>query len=93
MTKKTYVDVFVFLLFHIYRRHLSPPVRKMCPLPMFRLWEKILSLFFQINLLSAHIRKKKLHITESYIIKFLVKICSRGKNLQDLTGQNPRRNF
>ena len=28
---KIYVDVFVFLLLHIYRRHLSPPVRKMCP--------------------------------------------------------------
>ena len=29
MTKKMYVDVFFFLL-HIYRRHLSSPVRKMC---------------------------------------------------------------
>ena len=31
MTKKIYVDVFVFLLLHIYRRHLSPPIRKMYP--------------------------------------------------------------
>ena len=27
-----YVDVFLFLLLHIYRRHLSPPVWKMCPI-------------------------------------------------------------
>ena len=32
MTKKIYVDVFVFLLLHIYRMHLSPAVRKMCPI-------------------------------------------------------------
>ena len=31
MTKKIYVDVFVFLLLDIYRRHLSLPVQKMCP--------------------------------------------------------------
>ena len=29
--EKVYVDVFVFLLLHIYRRHLSPPVGKICP--------------------------------------------------------------
>ena len=28
--EKIYVDVFVFLLLHIYRRHLSLPVWKMC---------------------------------------------------------------
>ena len=33
MTKKTYVDGFVFVLLHIYRRHPSPPVRKMCSIP------------------------------------------------------------
>ena len=32
MTKKIYVNLFVFLLLHIYRRHLTPPVRKMCPI-------------------------------------------------------------
>ena len=32
MTKKIYVDVFVFLLLHIYRRPLSPPFRKFCPI-------------------------------------------------------------
>ena len=34
MTKKLYVDVFVFLLWHIYKRHLhaSPPVHKMFPI-------------------------------------------------------------
>ena len=31
MTKEIYVDVIVFLLLHIYRMHLSPPVREMCP--------------------------------------------------------------
>ena len=35
MTKKKnkYVDGFVFMPSHTYRRHLSPPVRKMCPIP------------------------------------------------------------
>ena len=33
MTKKTYVDGFVFVLLNIYRRHPSPPVRKMCSIP------------------------------------------------------------
>ena len=31
MKKKIYVDGFVFLLLHIYRRHLSLPVGKICP--------------------------------------------------------------
>ena len=33
MLKKVYVDGFVFLPLHIYKRHLSPPVRKMRPIP------------------------------------------------------------
>ena len=37
MTKKIYVEIyvdgFVFIPSHIYRRHLSPPVRKMYPIP------------------------------------------------------------
>ena len=33
MTKKMYVDVFDFLLLNIYRSHLSPLVRKLCPIP------------------------------------------------------------
>ena len=33
MPKKIYVDGFVFLSLHIYRMHLSPPVRKMCLVP------------------------------------------------------------
>ena len=28
--EKIYVDIFVSLLLHIYIRHLSPPVRKIC---------------------------------------------------------------
>ena len=31
--EKKYVDGFVFLPSHIYRRLISPPVRKMCPIP------------------------------------------------------------
>ena len=30
MTKKIYVEAFVFLLLHVYRGHLSPPVRILC---------------------------------------------------------------
>ena len=32
MTKKIYVDVFVFPVTHIYRRHLSLQGWKMCPI-------------------------------------------------------------
>ena len=62
MPKKIYIDGFVFLPLHIYRRHLSLLVRKMCRIPKHLLiGEKIYHLFKQ-NILSAHIRK--MHITE-----------------------------
>ena len=32
---------------------------------------------------------KKVHISESYIVKFLLNIWNHGKNLHDLSGQNP----
>ena len=32
---------------------------------------------------------EKIHVTKCYIIKFLVNIWNHGKNLQDLSGQNP----
>ena len=56
--EKKYVDVFVFLLFHIYRRHLSLPVWKRCPIPDVPLIGENIIIFFKQNVLSAHIRKK-----------------------------------
>ena len=35
---------------------------------------------------------EKLHITESYMIKFVLNIWNHGKNLQDLSAQNPCKN-
>ena len=77
--RKIYVYVFVFLLLHIYRRHLSKPVRKMCPIPDIPLKGKNVIIFsikkFQVLIFE------KIHITESYIIKILVNIWNHGKNL------------
>ena len=79
---KIYVDVFVFLLSHMYRRHLSPPVRKMCPvLDVPLMGENII--FVSLNVSSAHVRKY------THIIKCSVNMWHQGKNLQDLSGQNP----
>ena len=55
----------------------------------FRLSAKISSLFKKY-VSSAHIRK--IHIIESYLIKYLVKNWYRGKNLQDFCGQYPYKN-
>ena len=52
------IEAFVFLLLHIYRRHLSLPVRKMCPIPDVPLMGKNIIIFFKNNILSAHIGKK-----------------------------------
>ena len=72
MTKKIYVDVFVFLLLHIYKRHLSPPVRKMCPiLDVPLMGENIIFLSnkkFQVFIFN------NIHINNSYIRKFLINI-------------------
>ena len=57
MTKKIYVDVFVFLLLHIYRRHLSLPVRKMCPILDVPLMGENIIILVKKNVSSAHIPK------------------------------------
>ena len=78
MTKKIYVDVFVFLLVLIYRRHLSPPVRKhSARFSMFRSWAKIL---FLSNKTFQVVIFENIHINKSYIIKLLVNIWKHGKN-------------
>ena len=35
---------------------------------------------------------ENIHITEYYLINFLVNIWNHGKNLQELRGQNPFKN-
>ena len=71
---KIFVDVFVFLLLHMYRRHQSPSVREMCPIPDVPLMgENIIIFFFKQNVLSVQFIFENIHITESYIIIFLVK--------------------
>ena len=65
MTKKIYVDGFVFLLLlMIIYRFLS-------------------NITFQVLIFE------NIHIAKSYVIKILVNIWNHGKNLQDLSGQNP----
>ena len=49
MTKKMYVDVFVFLLLNIYRSHPSRKFGNCARFPMIRFWAKILSFFFHIK--------------------------------------------
>ena len=65
MMKKIYVDGFVFLPLHIYRRYLSPPVLKTCPIPNLPLiGENII--IFSIKSFEMLIFKN-IHITESNI--------------------------
>ena len=45
-------------------------------------------LIYNKNVSSTHFRKK-IHISESYIVNFLLNIWNHGKNLHDLSGQNP----
>ena len=54
---------------------------------MFRSWAKIL--LFLSNKTFQMLILKNIHITKSYIIKFFINIWNHGKNLQDLSGQNP----
>ena len=60
------------LLLHIYKRHPIAASSENMPDSRSSAYLKKTLLFFQIKRLSAHIRK--IHITESYIIKFLVNI-------------------
>ena len=90
MKKKIYIDIFFFLLFHIYRKNLLPPVLKMCPIPDIPLMvEKIMIL--SNNKLQVLIFEK-IQITDSYLIKFLVNIWNNDKNFQDLRDQNRCKN-
>ena len=54
---------------------------------MFRSWAKIL--LFLSNKMFQGLIFQNIHITKSYIIKFLVNIWNHRKNLQDLSSQNP----
>ena len=63
---------------------------EMCPIPYVPLLGKNIIIFsnktFQVLMFQT------LHITDSYIITFMVNIWNQGKNLQDLSGQNPCEN-
>ena len=75
--KKIYVDGFVFLPSHIYRRNLYfPSVRKMCPIPNLPIIGE--------NILIIFNNSKKYTLLNI----ILVNIWIHGKNLQDLRGQN-----
>ena len=65
MTKKINFDIFVFLLLHIYRRHISP-VRKMCPIPDVPLMGRNIIIFSSKRI--PVVIFEKIHITESSII-------------------------
>ena len=79
----------IFLLLHIYRRQLSLPVRKMCPIPDVPLMDE--NMIFSNKMFEVLIFEK-IHNTESYINLFVVNIWNHGKKLQDLSGQIPCRN-
>ena len=84
--EKIYVNVFVFLLLHIYRTHLSPPVRKMFPVLDVPLMGE--NIIFLSNKTCQVLIFENIHITKSYMIKVLVNIWNHGKNLQNLSSQN-----
>ena len=46
MMNKVYVDIIVLLLLYIYRRHLSQPARKMCPIRNVSLMVENIFIFF-----------------------------------------------
>ena len=68
---------------------ISPPVWKMSPISAVPLWAKLFSSFW--NKTFQELIFEKIHITESYIIKFLVNIWNHGKTLQYLSGENPHK--
>ena len=67
MTKKIYVDEFVFLLLHIYRRHLSPPVWKLCQIPDISIMGENIIIFS--NKMFQVLIFQKIHFTESYLLE------------------------
>ena len=71
MTKKIYVDVFVFLLLHIYRRHLSLPVRKMCPILDVPLMGENIIILVKKKTFPV-LTFQNIHITKPYTIIFFV---------------------
>ena len=83
MMKKIYVDVFVSLLLHISEGSYHHQFVKFAGISMFRSWANLSNKTFQVLILE------NIHITKSYIIKILIDIWNHGKNLQDLSSQNP----
>ena len=88
MTRKIYVDGFVFLSLNVYRRYLSPRVWKLCRIPDILLVGE--DIIFSNNTFVFIFQK--INITVSYLSNFWVNILNHGKNLQDLRGQNPCKN-
>ena len=75
MTKKIHVDRFVFLPLHIYRRHLSPPVRKTCPIPNLPLTGENIIIFKKNVLIWKHGKHlQDLHVQTT--AKILQKYCT-----------------
>ena len=75
-----------FLLMHINRRHLSPPVWKMCLIPDLPLMGENIIIFS--NKTFQVLTFEKIHDTEYNLKKCLVNIWNHGKNLQDFRGQS-----
>lgn len=74
--------IFFLLLLFIYRRNLLPPVWKMfLQIPNLPLIAE--NIIIYSNKTFQVLRLKKILITLSHLIKFLVYICGQRKNLQD----------
>ena len=87
MTEKIYADVFVSLLLHISEGTYHRQFVIFARLLIFRTWAKIR--LFLSNKTFQVLIFENIHIAKFYIIKFLVNIWNHGKNLQDLSSQNP----
>ena len=67
----------------------SQQVRKMCPILDAPLIGVNMIIFVKEHVSRAHIRKCTLTITKYYITNVLVNIWNQGRNLQNLSSQNP----
>ena len=80
-------DWFVFMPSHIYKRHISPPVRKMCPIPNIPLIGENIIIFSNNTL--------QVLIFEKYTLLNLIddENLNHGKNLPDWCDQNHCKNI
>ena len=87
MTKKIYVDVYIFCYCTSTEGTNHRQFGKCARFTMFRSWAKVL--LFLSNKTCQVLIFENIHITKSFIIKLLVNILNHGNNFKDFSGKNP----